>query len=175
MRYTNLCSYLILKQWSWCTWCCPWDRISLDAIPIRVAILVFFNLVFEGMIILGGFFWCEIEQKYSSLLLWYFCFLRFWWISFGTICDCGKHIVLLYRLAANDAFFLVGIWTFSVSLTLANILQSHDVFREYLDLLNMLEEQLCSVSDLTLQNGPLSWMLNETDWKIHQMWHLALC
>ena len=135
----------------------------------------FFNLVFEGMIILGGFFWCEIEQKYSSLLLWYFCFLRFWWISFGTICDCGKHIVLLYRLAANDAFFLVGIWTFSVSLTLANILQSHDVFREYLDLLNMLEEQLCSVSDLTLQNGPLSWMLNETDWKIHQMWHLALC
>ncbi|OEL29002.1 hypothetical protein BAE44_0009984 [Dichanthelium oligosanthes] len=35
-------------------------------------------------------------------------------------------------------------------------LQSHDVFREYLDLLNMLEEELSSVSDLTLQNGPLS-------------------
>jgi hypothetical protein len=39
---------------------------------------------------------------------------------------------------------------------LANILQSHDVFREYLDLLNMLEEQLSSVSGLTFQNGPLS-------------------
>ncbi|GJM87070.1 hypothetical protein PR202_ga02988 [Eleusine coracana subsp. coracana] len=35
-------------------------------------------------------------------------------------------------------------------------LQSHDVFREYLDLLNVLEEQLSSVSDLTLQNGQLS-------------------
>ncbi|PWZ24900.1 hypothetical protein Zm00014a_008363 [Zea mays] len=35
-------------------------------------------------------------------------------------------------------------------------LQSHDVFTEYLDLLNILEEELSSVSDLTLQNGPLS-------------------
>nr|CAB3451299.1 unnamed protein product [Digitaria exilis] len=35
-------------------------------------------------------------------------------------------------------------------------LQSHDVFREYLDLLNMLEVQLSSVSDHTLQNGALS-------------------
>ncbi|GJM87069.1 hypothetical protein PR202_ga02987 [Eleusine coracana subsp. coracana] len=34
--------------------------------------------------------------------------------------------------------------------------KSHDVFREYLDLLNVLEEQLSSVSDLTLQNGQLS-------------------
>ena len=35
-------------------------------------------------------------------------------------------------------------------------LQSHDVFREYLDLLNTLEEELSSVSDLTLQNRPVS-------------------
>jgi RAB6A-GEF complex partner protein 1 len=38
----------------------------------------------------------------------------------------------------------------------SSLLQSHDVFTEYLDLLNILEEELSSVSDLTLQNGPLS-------------------
>jgi hypothetical protein len=73
------------------------------------------------------------------------------------ICDCGKHIALLYRLAAGCSLFCYWILNFSsVTNMLANILQSHDVFREYLDLLNMLEEQLSSVSGLTFQNGPLS-------------------
>jgi hypothetical protein len=73
------------------------------------------------------------------------------------ICGCGKHIALLYRLESTKGVCFLGFMkTIGVSDTCRNHLQSHDVFREYLDLLSALEEELSSVSDLTLQNGPLS-------------------
>jgi hypothetical protein len=73
------------------------------------------------------------------------------------ICGYGKHIALPYRLASTKGVCFIGPMNFiSVSDMCTNHLQSHDVFREYLDLLSALEEELSSVSDLTLQNGPLS-------------------
>jgi len=116
-------------------------------------------------------FWWQLQMDTlqsrldAEFLLAHMCSVKFkeWIVVLATLLRRAEVLVDLFR---HD----LRLWK-AYSITL----QSHDVFREYLDLLNMLEEQLSSVSDLTLQNGPLSWMLNETGWKIHQMWHLALC
>ncbi|RLN07698.1 guanine nucleotide exchange factor subunit Rich-like [Panicum miliaceum] len=82
----------------------------------------------------------------AEFLLAHMCSVKFkeWIVVLATLLRRAEVLVDLFR---HD----LRLWK-AYSITL----QSHDVFREYLDLLNMLEEQLSSVSDLTLQNGPLS-------------------
>ncbi|XP_062220514.1 uncharacterized protein LOC133919949 isoform X1 [Phragmites australis] len=82
----------------------------------------------------------------AEFLLAHMCSVKFkeWIVVLATLLRRAEVLVDLFR---HD----LRLWK-AYSITL----QSHDVFREYLDLLNVLEEQLSSVSDLTLQNGPLS-------------------
>ncbi|AQK55982.1 Quinoprotein amine dehydrogenase beta chain-like [Zea mays] len=82
----------------------------------------------------------------AEFLLAHMCSVKFkeWIVVLATLLRRTEVLVDLFQ---HD----LRLWK-AYSITL----QSHDVFREYLDLLNILEEQLSSVSDLTLQNGPLS-------------------
>ncbi|TVU28879.1 hypothetical protein EJB05_20415 [Eragrostis curvula] len=82
----------------------------------------------------------------AEFLLAHMCSVKFkeWIVVLATLLRRAEVLVDLFR---HD----LRLWQ-AYNITL----QSHDVFREYLDLLNVLEEQLSSVSDLTLQNGPLS-------------------
>ncbi|XP_051192132.1 uncharacterized protein [Lolium perenne] len=82
----------------------------------------------------------------AEFLLAHMCSVKFkeWIVVLATLLRRAEVLVDLFR---HD----MRLWK-AYSITL----QSHDVFREYLDLLSALEEELSSVSDLTLQNGPLS-------------------
>ncbi|CAM0943610.1 unnamed protein product [Alopecurus aequalis] len=82
----------------------------------------------------------------AEFLLAHMCSVKFkeWIVVLATLLRRAEVLVDLFR---HD----MRLWK-AYSITL----QSHDVFSEYLDLLSALEEELSSVSDLTLQNGPLS-------------------
>nr|CAB3447896.1 unnamed protein product [Digitaria exilis] len=88
----------------------------------------------------------------AEFLLAHMCSVKFkeWIVVLATLLRRAE--VKLVLLVLVDLFrHDLRLWK-AYSITL----QSHDLFSEYLDLLNMLEEQLSSVPDLTLQNGPLS-------------------
>uniref|UniRef100_A0A0D3FBC7 RIC1 C-terminal alpha solenoid region domain-containing protein n=1 Tax=Oryza barthii TaxID=65489 RepID=A0A0D3FBC7_9ORYZ len=82
----------------------------------------------------------------AEFLLAHMCSVKFkeWIVVLATLLRRAEVLVDLFR---HD----LRLWK-AYNITL----QSHDVFREYLDLLNTLEEELSSVSDLTLQNRPVS-------------------
>ncbi|EEC74137.1 hypothetical protein OsI_09207 [Oryza sativa Indica Group] len=82
----------------------------------------------------------------AEFLLAHMCSVKFkeWIVVLATLLRRTEVLVDLFR---HD----LRLWK-AYNITL----QSHDVFREYLDLLNTLEEELSSVSDLTLQNRPVS-------------------
>ncbi|XP_073010601.1 uncharacterized protein [Typha latifolia] len=77
----------------------------------------------------------------AEFLLAHMCSVKFkeWIVVLATLLRRAEVLVDLFR---HD----LRLWK-AYSITL----QSHDVFKEYLDLLNVLEEQLSSVSDLNMQ------------------------
>ncbi|URD86259.1 RIC1 [Musa troglodytarum] len=80
----------------------------------------------------------------AEFLLAHMCSVKFkeWIVVLATLLRRAEVLVDLFR---HD----LRLWT-----AYSRTLQSHPSFHNYLDLLDVLEEQLASVSDLDIQNGP---------------------